>query len=88
MKEKKYFIENENLVYEEFNNYDEAIKRLSSILNEQCNYNFNKNKDNYYSLYVSYYDEKIKDNVADVIKNISISEFKNMNAEEKEKFLS
>lgn len=81
---KEYYVEslNDDCSAQPLDTLKEAIGRLSNVLYGESNYNYQTNKDNTYCVSVYNVDEDSWDSS----KSISVSEFKNMGYEEKEKF--
>lgn len=81
---KEYYVEslNDDCSAQPLDTLKEAIDRLSNVLCCESNYNYQINKDNTYC--VSVYD--VDEDSWYSSKSISISEFKNMEYEEKENF--
>lgn len=81
---KEYYVEslNDDCSAQPLDTLKEAIGSLSNVLCGESNYNYQINKDNTYC--VSVYD--VDEDSWDSSKSISISEFKNMEYDEKENF--
>lgn len=82
---KKYYeIENYD---EEFKTEEEAKRRLEKILYDESMYNYKINRNNSYSLLEVIYDEEKDDYIyTEILRPITIEEFKAMEYEEKEKY--
>ena len=82
---KKYYeIENYD---EEFKTEEEAKRRLEKILYHESMYNYKINRNNSYSLLEVIYDEEKDDYIyTEILRPITIEEFKAMEYEEKEKY--
>ena len=82
---KKYYeIENLEGTYESL---EEAKEMLEKVLHDEANYNYSINKNNSYSLLEVNYNESTEEKeYYEILSNISVAEYKNMNLEEKNNY--
>ena len=88
MKREFYVVEKEDSFNggNEYNNYEDALQDLKKTLEDESSYMYSVNKDHIYTL-----SKVIEENedyyVWDTLKSISVKDFRNLDYEEKEKFL-
>ena len=73
----------------EFDTEKQALEYLKATLHEESNYNYFANKNNTYTLYKVVYNENTTDyDYHEILPKISITEYRDMNGEEKDLYFS